>query len=116
MVGHGTGLSSRQIVATMHGVAGQGHHPADPSDLGRCIRLLEIMPEWKPRMKEMGLVSLEWRVLAEHWDELEALYNEEFATGRAPKTYDRMRELLKPIEDARTEAWMQARQKAKAGS
>lgn len=43
----------------------------------------------------MAVLSNEWEVLAAHWDELEALYREELPTGRAPKLYDRMQELLR---------------------
>lgn len=92
-----TGLSSIVLCAAMLG--GDLHrddHPHDPADLGRCIRLLDRIPEWKPRIGEMAAVSMQWAALVSVWDELEALYRKEEPTGRAPRCYARMRELLEP--------------------
>jgi hypothetical protein len=93
-----TGISSRAIFALMtgrHDVArGWGtDHPHDPDDFGRCHRLLKKFPAWRARIWEMGALSSEWAQLANHWDELEALFEEEEPTGRAPKLYARMHEL-----------------------
>jgi hypothetical protein len=70
------------------------HHPADPSDLGRCIGLLAAVPELRPHLPAMAAVSPAWAALIGAWDELEALYAEEAPGGKAPRTYRRMRELL----------------------
>ena len=50
-----TGTSSEAIARHMTGnpqyrYAGP---PSDASDRGRCIRLLELIPEWLPRLNEM---------------------------------------------------------------
>src|SRR5579875_546641 len=73
-----TGLSSMAIVARMLG-ARHGHfpYPHDPSDLGRCLRLLERIPEWRARLGEMTAASPEWAALIGAWDELERLYRRE---------------------------------------
>ena len=96
--GDDTGISSRAIVCFFEGIPtdrwGYGH-PLDPSDFGRCVRLLEVAPHYRKRLPEMTVLSNEWEVLAAHWDELEALYREELPTGSAPKLYDRMQELLR---------------------
>lgn len=96
-----TGISSKAIVAVMEGVppevlnGGWGlKHPLDPADFGRCLRLLAIWPDYRPRLHEMAAVSPQWRVLVNHWDELEALYNEEAPSRKCPNLYDRMQELL----------------------
>ena len=68
-------------------------HPRDPSDFGRCMRLLDAVPEFRPRLKEMAEVSPVWAALVKQWDELESLYKEEFPTGKAPKLYDRMQKI-----------------------
>lgn len=51
-----TGTSSKAIARHMtgarHGIFGAGP-PRDSSDRGRCIRLLELIPEWLPRLNEM---------------------------------------------------------------
>lgn len=69
-------------------------YPSDGDDLGRCLRLLDLMPEWKPRMVEMTAVSPYWAALVKHWDELAARH----AQNR--QVYARMQQLLNPIEDA----------------
>ena len=49
-----TGISSEAIARHMTGSApGNYSPPSDMSDRGRCIRLLELIPEWIPRLKEM---------------------------------------------------------------
>ena len=68
--------------------------PSDQSDLLRCIKLLEFVPEFKPRLVEMSDVSDRWKVIVDNWDELENLLVDELPTGKAPKTYMRMTELF----------------------
>jgi len=49
-----TGLSSKQIA--MHMVGGfdiRNSPPSDAWDRGRCIRLLQQVPEWMERIEEM---------------------------------------------------------------
>ena len=74
-----TGLSSKAIVRKLMGydkpIKGQvvtddhsilehvGNYPHDTDDLGRCIRLLEAVPEFKSRLKEMATVNKEWEGL-----------------------------------------------------
>ena len=52
-----TGISSEAICAHMTGNQNGNRFgnqpPSDSSDRGRCIRLLELIPEWIPRLKEM---------------------------------------------------------------
>lgn len=49
-----TGISSEAIARHMTGdTIRRMTPPSDSSDRGRCIRLLEIVPEWIPRLKEM---------------------------------------------------------------
>lgn len=91
-----TGMSSRYMAFTIGtGPPAEYAHPWDPSDLGRCLRLLEACPELRPLVPAMAKTGKEWKALVEHWDELEALYREELPTGRAPKLYDLMQKLLR---------------------
>lgn len=100
LIGHDTGISSVTIVAVMEsdGLIAQYRrygHPHDPADLGRCIRLLDIAPAWyRLNLHRMKQVSPQWSALVDHWSELETLYRQELPTGRAPKCYARMRELI----------------------
>lgn len=94
-----TGLSSKSIAKHMLGMTqDDASAPSDGGDLGRCLRLLTLIPEWEARISEMATLSHEWAALAPHWQELKALMVEEtgptFArTASAPKTYKRISEL-----------------------
>jgi len=49
-----TGISSEALAAHMSGNANtRMMPPSDSDDRGRCIRLLELIPEWLPRLNEM---------------------------------------------------------------
>lgn len=96
-----TGISSETIWSVMMGRRPKGQHwypdtPSDPSDFGRCYRLLTVMPSWRERLPEVAAKYPEWKPLVEAWDELTALYEEEIknTSGMAPKLYARMEELL----------------------
>lgn len=94
-----TGISSECIAAYMSGVdmnnISKKCAPSDPSDLGRCLRLLEIFPEWKGRMSEMASVSKDWATIVPHWNKLAELMEQEVGIDwskgkKAPITYDVM--------------------------
>ncbi len=98
-----TGLSSQTMCITLlGGISARKRHPQDSADLGRCLRLLELVPEWRGRLGELAALSLEWAALVGAWDEIEALYREEIPTGGTPRCSKRMRELLRK---ARVLAW-----------
>lgn len=97
MTSDDTGISSKNIACHMVGISqyDPGFAPLDPSDLGRCLRLLELFPEWKPRIGEMAQHGKEWEALIPHWDELSKMMEEEvgidWSKGKfAPKTYEAM--------------------------
>ena len=97
--GGDTGISSKTIWRVMMGRGpssdwwGDGP-PLDPSDFGRCYRLLKVMPSWRPRLPEVSAKFPKWTRLVETWDELTALYEEEFPKKNAPKLYARIQECL----------------------
>lgn len=85
------GLSAQAMHAKKHGQTGRTNHPLDPADLHRCINAHgSSVPEY------MRGVSPYWDTLVDHWNELVTLLEQEMAegTGRARKTYSRMKELL----------------------
>lgn len=53
-----TGTSSKTLCRFMAGLQGTGRGyespPADADDRGRCIRLLELIPEWIERLPEIA--------------------------------------------------------------
>jgi hypothetical protein len=89
-----TGLSSEAIWANMMGTQRPRwgwSHPLDPADLGRCLRLLEVIPEWKPRLPEMAARSKQWAALVANWAALETSMRDEVGVDwsknrSAPKT------------------------------
>jgi hypothetical protein len=98
--GGDTGISSKAIAAYMCGgdmKAGRSWHsaPSDPADLGRCLRLLEIFPEWKERMPEMASVNDDWARIIPHWDKMAAMMADEVGIDwskgkKAMRTYEFM--------------------------
>jgi len=78
----------------MMGVKSDGSYPSDGGDLGRCLWLLELIPEWKPRLPEMGAVNAYWAALVANWDELAKLH----ALEDRGLVYRRMKQILDPIE------------------
>lgn len=95
IVSRDTGASSKALWAVMMGQKSDGSYPHDGSDIGRCFRLLDAVPEWRARLPEMAAVSAYWAALVKNWDELEGLHREP-----GPALYRRMRQLLDPIEKA----------------
>lgn len=96
MMGPDTGISSKTICAVMTGCDTTGMWcdvPHDPSDFGRCYRLLKLFPEWRPRLGEVAERFKEWGPLVAAWDELTALYKEGVA-GTCSKLYARMQTLI----------------------
>ena len=92
-VGSDTGLSSECLAAAMVGAKPDSPRaPGDVADLGRCIRLMALFPEWTfdRFARTMSAVSYEWRCLIEDWPEISSSYERE-KKGPAPKTYTLMR-------------------------
>lgn len=96
-----TGLSSRYMARVLAPLAGLGrvpeerahfggvHWPHDGDDFGRCVRLLQAVPELRPHVPAMAGHGKEWSGLVQHWEELEASH----AAGT--DIYDLMREVMR---------------------
>lgn len=93
--GPDTGTSSKTIWAALSGAAGPGplhlgwslsHYdiPYDAADLGRCVRMLDLIPEWQGRLAEVVEVFPAYAPIIERWDELTRLYRE----GRGVAIYE----------------------------
>ena len=48
-------------------------YPHDPDDFRRCYELLKVMPEWRDRINEVGLLSNAWFQLTSNWGKLEEM-------------------------------------------
>jgi hypothetical protein len=57
-------------------------HPYDPDDFRRCYLLLKTIPEWRERIGEMAKVSQVWGALAESWNFLETMLEEQLDGGK----------------------------------
>lgn len=100
VVSRDTGLSSLCLWAVMMGVTpGDNSHPRDGADLGRCVRLLKAVPEWKWRLHEMAPLSPYWAALVPEWDRLASILEKELdGSGGKGSTYKAMRAVFDPIE------------------
>lgn len=95
------GMSSKAIWAHMTGTPDKedGYSPPwDPADLNRCLLLLDLIPEWKPRMSEMAAHCVRWAGLSAKWDEIVECFLDEVGLNwskgrdlRAVKTYAMMK-------------------------
>ena len=104
------GLSSEAIAITTLGAYATGRTaawPLDPSDLRRCLLLLEAVPE--AREQGVGVLakrSPQLAALADRWDILAETLRAEIGEalpprGSAPKTCALMKEVLDSAEASR---------------
>lgn len=68
-------------------------HPSDPSDLFRCYKLLEAVPQLKERLHMMDAVSPVWKNLIKNWDKLTELIEDQINTKQPNGLYELMKEL-----------------------
>lgn len=97
LIGSDTGVSSTTIMCTHLKIKHRWgiDAPYDPSDFGRCYRLLEQFPELRKSFPKVARKVKSFRGILKHWDELCELYRTELAegTGKAPRLYARIKEL-----------------------
>lgn len=103
------GLSQLAVVQRLTGVrmtangtreAGCSDAPRDPSDFRRCLRMFDMVPIARQYVHLMRDVSPAWMRISDRWEELEDLYREEAPTGKAPRTYERLKALQEGTGDA----------------
>lgn len=85
--GRDTGVSSLTIYAAITGrdTNMPWNIPYDPSDFGRCYRLLKLFPSWRAQLHKVVGICQEWAPFVQHWDELTKIYEEELPNGGCPK-------------------------------
>ena len=97
LTGSETGVSSKNMVRVFVGLDHDksvfGGYPHDPSDFGRCYKLLQAVPEVKGAFSELAKRSDVWARLIANWDELERLYLRDVETGQSTEMYDLMKSL-----------------------
>lgn len=99
IVGSDTGLSSKTMRAYFIWVDGfHINHPRDPSDFGRCYRLLEAVPERKYRVWELRKLSKTWENFSDNRDKLTVMYEqnvkEDWKNHKEIGMYDFMKTLI----------------------
>jgi hypothetical protein len=93
--GNDTGTSSKTIAAALAGNATltqltrDRDAPHDTSDVGRCVRLLDLAAangkRWRRRMGEVAEFAPAWAPLLPIWPEIERAYREDVATQESAK-------------------------------
>jgi len=100
IIGGDTGISSKTIWAVMMGSIPnnpspfQFDTPLDPSDFGRCHRLLVLFPEWRDRLPEVAEVFPKWGPMIREWDKMTALYERDYKSGISTELYKLMQKLV----------------------
>lgn len=56
-------------------------YPRDPDDLGRCIRLIEAVPEFGGKIPEMAHRGAHWLAVTTNWDRWVEMYYDENDDG-----------------------------------
>ena len=82
------------------------YHPLDPADFDRCLRLLARVPEMRPHLHRMEVLSKYWAALIRSWDAVEQCHLQEVGLGwskarTAPLTYDLMQQVYAPVDGRR---------------
>lgn len=71
--------------------------PSDPDDFKRCYKLIQAVPQWRSRLKELKEISPVWSNLVDNWDKLELMMIEALELWKnrkgATKMYEYMKEL-----------------------
>lgn len=73
-------------------------HPHDPDDFGRCHRFLEKTQALE-HIGRMRQVSQIWNALVDRWDEIDNLYLIELPSGKAPRTYEFMHQIIEAVRN-----------------
>ena len=85
------GTSSETIMAAMTGLGCRTYdYPYDPDDYRRCRLLFDLIPEWRPEIWKVALRFPWMAPFVAAWDEFDRLWDEEAASGKAPKLYAAM--------------------------
>lgn len=105
LTGGDTGLSSQWMLHVCCDVPfengwNEGACPYDPSDFGRCYRLIRAIPQVKANMHKLKDSGPVWAAYIENWDQLEAAYELEHSNGDAPVLYGLMQRFRKAAEAA----------------
>lgn len=81
LAGKDTGVSSVTICLIMFGIENEspiaGSPPSDPSDFGRCYRLLQKFPHWRDKLQKVADTYSAWQPFVDAWETMTSLYEKE---------------------------------------
>ncbi|WP_175994841.1 hypothetical protein [Burkholderia vietnamiensis] len=89
-----TGLSSETMAAIALGATKKaGIAPYDPSDFGRCYRLVKKVPEIRKAFPRIAKRVKTFSGIINDWDALCEIYERDLPTGRNEDLHRRIKEL-----------------------
>lgn len=101
--GRDTGISSMTIYGAITGqpMTCDPDIPYDPSDFGRCYRLLKLFPHWRSQLPQVAAKHPRWIPFIDNWDRLTEMY-ERVIAGPEPDPWKleesmKMWELMKEL-------------------
>jgi len=98
IVSHDTGTSSKTIWSVMMGVKPDwADVPLDVDDFGRCVRLITVCKEFRPRLQEVADKYHQWQPLIDNWAELERLYWDWEASDRGKVEWETFYQKISPL-------------------
>lgn len=97
LAGNDTGVSSKSLAFEYLGTANSRIDcPRDPADLGRCLRLIEAVPDIRKCVDSLADKHPRWALAAKVWDKIAASMRDEVGihwdkADKAPITYKMMK-------------------------
>lgn len=94
--GRDTGTSSLTIWSVVTGFPSpHGHYdvPYDPSDFGRCYRLLALFPDWLSKLPKVAAKYPQWEPFVCEWSTLTAMYEKALSSKDGGEMYQFMQKL-----------------------
>ena len=94
LVSDDCGVSSKTMAAIALGAdKGRFNAPYDPSDFGRCYRLVKKVPAIRTAFDRISKLEPHFAGILLNWDELCAIYERDLHTGQSKELYRRIKEL-----------------------
>lgn len=94
LVSDDCGVSSKTMAAIALGAdKGRLNAPHDPSDFGRCYRLVKKVPAIRTAFDRIGEIEPRFAGILLNWDELCSLYERDLHTGQSKELYLRIKAL-----------------------
>ncbi len=68
-------------------------HPIDPDDFIKCYFLIKTVPEWKPLLNRLSVISPVWKKIVDNWDRLTTMYEQPNSALQQNNMYSLMKSL-----------------------